>query len=191
MVSVTNRMKTRIDDAKKACECEPVVERPKPSPPRPARRQVYPPPKYPVQWLYVWGMSAIMGPNRIKRLLSWAWDVPWRSWEFLRVVTGGRIDRAAHDARMDVCEDCDRAVFSLKVVGLNTVTKSYCGGCKCPKWFLARLDVKNWFKKWKCPNRLHDGFYSETIWMDRAKELSRSETVSTGEPVRRGGCGGG
>lgn len=191
MVTLTPNMKSRIDAAKEVVKSAPPRDTPTQAPPRPQRRMVYPPPKYPVQWLYAWGMSAIVSPYRLKRLLSWAWDVPWRSWEFLRVVTGGRLDRAAYDARMAHCEDCSRTVFALKVVGKELTVKSYCGGCKCPRWYPARLDVKNWFKNWKCPNRFHDGPYDETVWMDTAKTLSRSETVPTGEPVRQGGCGGG
>lgn len=65
--------------------------------------------------------------------------------EFLRVVTGPQCSPEEFACRMAACQS--NACGHLKTAD----GKVYCGACGCPKWKLAELHTKLWFKRLECP----------------------------------------
>jgi hypothetical protein len=130
--------------------------------------------------LFVWASrQASSAPNgaviqfwRTRRLVIWLIMQPIRIADFVLVISGGRVSVERHGERMAVCEACPRRV--LRIVGRTKPrVESYCGICGCPKWFMARLDRKNWWRRWYCPAKRHPGPYPEDAW----RELVEAENA--------------
>jgi hypothetical protein len=63
--------------------------------------------------------------------------------EFIKTVTGSRVDDAEFQRRLAICIKCP--------VMKEVDKKRYCGACGCPSWYLAELNQKLRFKEVKCP----------------------------------------
>lgn len=77
------------------------------------------------------------------------WRTGWRAWSMFRTIVGGRVTDDAYVARMVACGQCHDRV--------DVGEKKYCGPCRCPHWILSRLDKKNRYKRWRCPEGRHVG----------------------------------
>lgn len=201
---ISTRMAEVIERVKKDAEANAgFLAQPKPEPPvrviPPERPAVIPPPMIPFGRLYAFGATIVLQPNRVMRFLTWAYMLPWRGSELLRVLRSGRIDDDAYEKRMEACRACRQAIIRMTRGGKEP---TYCQQCGCPKWRLAELRTKNRFKGWECPARKHDGPYRSDAWKDRYMELTgRSDDRRIGLPIvngngqtppaqKRGGCGG-
>lgn len=92
-----------------------------------------------------------------------------RAPEFLRTITSGLISPEEKAERDSVCEKCEHVVVSLRLIdGDRRVRKRmFCGGCDCPRWWLAELRrYKNWFRGHQCPRMKHPktDYGIVTIW---------------------------
>jgi len=144
--------------------------------------------------------NAIRGRTVLSRLVSLPSDsrsFVVRLWSFFRAITGGKVNAKIHQGRQAVCGKCPKRIIvpvtktvrptkskPVKVV----IEKSYCGPCNCPKWYLSRLDNKNWFAKWKCPLRRHAGPYSDDAvrsWLIENGHATDEQLEADG-----GGCAG-
>lgn len=101
--------------------------------------------------------------TRTKTCLSWLLRVPLRLWRLVRILTGPRIDQAAFDKRMAVCNECPS--MQIRLLHKAPFTKRYCGPCNCWHWLPAELDrVKNWLLRWKCPQNKHERLDDPPEW---------------------------
>jgi hypothetical protein len=102
-----------------------------------------------------WVQRQIENPGRIKRWILWWVNLIPRGASLVRVVTSGLVGVDEFIARQKACADCPGAVVRLKLVKGTIQEKSYCGLCQCPKWWLSRNEIANWFKKRECPLNRH------------------------------------
>lgn len=87
---------------------------------------------------------------RVPGTLRWLSKKPTlveKTKEFVKTVTSGYVDDATYQTRLASCMGCPALVKNKK--------GSFCGGCSCGTWQLARLDGSTLPKlKWKrlrCP----------------------------------------
>lgn len=122
----------------------------------------------PAPWdlrLILWIGRQIYQPRRIVRLLYFLWQLSYAGYNQARLFTvavcSHRVDDAEYETRQILCRRCPH------------YDNGYCSSCRCPRWPLSRLDRKNRYSGWKCPEQKHPGVY-----------------VVYRKPPKRTGCGG-
>jgi len=104
-----------------------------------------------VLFVHIWMSRGFIGAMSMlfAKMFLASWLACWRSWSMLRAVLGPRVTDAEYVARMVACGECPQRV--------DVGSKKYCGPCRCPHWILSRLDKKNHFRRWRCPEGRHVG----------------------------------
>jgi len=102
-----------------------------------------------------WLQREIQTPKRFMRLALWFANLLPRAVELWTALVGGCIPWEQFQERQATCSACPDAVIHLRLLEETMREKRYCGACNCPKWWLARLDVKNQLRYWRCPKRRH------------------------------------
>jgi len=99
-------------------------------------------------------------------------------------LTGGRTSGEAYNERQATCSTCPDRVIHLRLLKATIYEKSYCGSCNCGAWWLARLDVKNRLRGWRCPKRRHGGSDPDACYrvyaLGKAAEAQRAATAASG-----------
>ena len=120
-------------------------------------------------------------------LCVWLATLPIRAVRLWTALTGGLLDQDAYDERQATCEPCPDRVIHLRLLKGSMREKSYCGACNCPKWWLAKLDIKNWLRGWRCPKRRHVGSDPDAVYQAyvvgqtaEARAAATSDAGSTG-----------
>lgn len=111
-----------------------------------------------------WLQKQIQTPGRIKRFVLWCVNLMPRGASLVRAVTGGLVPADEFTVRQKACSDCHGALVSLRAVKGTMRETSYCGLCDCPKWWLSRNAVANWFKKRTCPLSRHPGVNPRAVY---------------------------
>lgn len=88
---------------------------------------------------------------------------------FLRTIISGLVSAEEKAERDQICIKCDHVVVAIKLIdGERRVREKYfCGGCDCPRWWMAELRRwKNWFRGHQCPRMRHPRttYGVVTIW---------------------------
>jgi len=132
-----------------------------------------------------WIENAIAGPRRTVRLLLLIVNLLPRAVRLWTALTGGFVDQDAYDERQAMCGPCPHRVIVLRFLKGSMREKSYCGRCMCPTWWLARLDIKNRLRNWRCPERRHVGSDPEAVYrvyaLGKAAEGLRAATAGNGD----------
>mgnify|MGYP001563191975 CR=1 FL=1 len=125
---------------------------------------------------------------RTRKVIFWcsAWLAtrPDRTVKLWTALTGGLVDQDAYDKRQATCGPCPDRVIHLRLLKGSMREKSYCGACYCPKWWLARLDIKNRLRGWRCPKRRHVGSDPDAVYrvyaLGKAAEARGAATSDAG-----------
>ncbi len=136
-----------------------------------------------------WLQRQIQTPRRIVRLALWLANLLPRAVQLWTALTGGLVDQDAYDERQATCEPCPDRVIHLQLRKGSMREKSYCGACNCPRWWLARLDIKNRLRGWQCPRHRHGGSDSDAIY--RAYVVGKAAEARTAAANGAGSTGNG
>ena len=138
------------------------------------------------------------------RLLLWIVNLLPRVMRLWTALTGGFVAQGEYGERQTVCDPCPDRVILLRLFKDSMREKSYCGACNCPKWWLARLHIKNRLRGWHCPKRRHgnsdpDAAYrvyvlgkvaeAQRVVMDGNEGDGRAIEMLTRSPIRRSNDG--
>lgn len=130
---------------------------------------------------FAWVDYQIRTPRRLMRLIGYIfrWNVGLYSKArlLLSAVTGPKIAKERYDERQAACKICPQRDEG-----------GYCRSCGCGRWPLARLDRKNWYERWSCPQRRHTGTYVQYTWPGRKQGCGgakRREAVDVGHSGNR------
>lgn len=132
-----------------------------------------------------WIQRQIEMPGRVKRWLLWWINLIPRGAEFLKVMTGGFVTPEEHQIRQGHCQECRGSIKRLKLKNGIMQETGYCLLCRCPKWFLSRNNVANWFRKRGCPLGLHpkkDENAIFTLYVEEKKRQFASTAPIDREP---------
>lgn len=148
MIKTSRRMRSAQDMLAPVEQRMPLREQPAMQPPATAIVETSTP------WdirLLGWFGYQLGTPKRILRMILWAFRL-WVRWYmkgrlFAVAMLGPRVDKGALRLRMAACAECEHR------------DGKYCSACKCGKWPLARLTVKNRLLRWQCPHQKHSGTY--------------------------------
>lgn len=131
-----------------------------------------------------WLQRQIQTPKRTMRLILWLANLLPRGVSLWTALTGGRTSGEVYDERQAMCSTCPDAVIHLRLLKATIHEKSYCGACNCPKWWLARLDIKNRLHGWRCPKRRHAGSDIDAAYrvyaLGKAAGAQRVATAASG-----------
>lgn len=144
-----------------------------------------------------WIQRQLQTPKRIMRFILWVANLVPRAVRLWTALTHGYVGWDEYDERQAACGPCSDRVIHLRLLKGAIREKSYCGACDCPKWWFARLDIKNRLRGWRCPMRRHVGSDPYDVYrihvMGTAAEARQSRTAANdngddarGDGSRRG-----
>lgn len=123
-----------------------------------------------------WIDYQIRTPRRIVRFLTMVFrshiSFYMKAKLLLSAITGPRVLQERYVERQTACQACRQMD-----------DRGYCRSCGCGRWPLARLDRKNWFERWSCPQRRHAGTYVQYTWPGHKQgcgAASRGDGVNSG-----------